>query len=530
MRFKARANFDVVIIGSGISGLLCALELAKEKKTVCVLTKEAVTESSSLYAQGGVAVPVGQCDSVEKHLTDTLQAGCGLCDAAVAREIISNSISAFEKLISYGVKFDPDTNNLIHQTKEAAHSVPRVCHIGGDASGRFITKALIDKTCREQNISISQGSIALKILKNEDRACGVLVEDITRNKYVLLGKEIIIATGGTGQIYKFTTNPKVSTGDGIVMASNAGAELQDIEMIQFHPTVLLKGQEALLITEAIRGEGAKLKNSHGEPFADKYHKLGELAPRDVLARAILHEMKKANSEHVFLDVSNFNEEYFKNRFPTIYQFCKDRKINLFRTGIPVSPGAHYLVGGIKCNISGKTSVPGLWVTGESASNGFHGANRLASNSLLECIVTPHFLVKEMLEKILVNYPTLNNSYDIDIDNNQYHENDIKALLLDLQFKNWDNIGLIRTGKNLINHLNWLEGISEWFNLDVLSDHYQLQELKNMILLSKIICQAAIERKHSLGVHFREDYPQVPQEIRHSLFKVNVKEKMPVSFL
>lgn len=517
MKFDVVAKFDVVIIGSGISGLICALELAKAKKSVCILTKEAVTESASLYAQGGIAISLSEGDGFETHLEDTIKAGGGLCNIGVAREIINNSSCAFNKLIDYGVKFDLDSQNKIHLTKESAHSKGRVCHVGGDASGRFITKALIDKACREPHISISQGTTVLKVLKDNGGVFGVLAQDVTKNAYVILAKDVIIATGGIGQIYSLTSNPLICTGDGIVMAYRLGAVLQDVEMVQFHPTVLFSDVEPLLITEAIRGEGGRLKNINGEFFACNYHSLCELAPRDVLARAILNEMKKTKSKCVYLDLSNFTTEYFKNRFPNIYEACLERKIDLFDKGIPVAPGAHYFIGGIQTNIAGRTNIDSLWAVGEAACNGFHGANRLASNSLLECVVVPLFLSQSLLSRNSVPFKQLI-SLEIELDYKNYEEKEIECLRNELREKSTFNLGLIRNEDNLVKHLNWLSRIQEKLNVELLSLNPQVQELKNMIVLSFLICLAALNRKNSLGVHFREDFKSLPNVLEHSILK------------
>lgn len=522
MRFDIAARYDVIVIGSGISGLICALELAKKNKTVCILAKEAVTEGSSLYAQGGIAVPLSNSDSVEKHLEDTIKAGAGLTSIDVAREIISHSVSSLEKLISYGVKFDLTNQNQIHLTKEAAHSVSRVCHVGGDASGRYITKVLIDKACREPNISISQGTVALTLLTNDkESVIGVLAEDVTRNNYVLLANDVVIATGGVGQIFENTTNPKVCTGDGIVMSYQVGAELQDVELIQFHPTVLMDDGEPFLISEAIRGEGGKLRNIKEEYFASRYHELGELAPRDVLSRAILFELEKTNSNRVFLDISNFGRDYFKTRFPSIYQMCLDRRIELFESGIPVAPAAHYFIGGIKCDLYGATNIEHLWCVGECASNSFHGANRLASNSLLECIVAPHFLVNKLLETYKSNLNNISH-LEIDLDLKEYDENVISKMVDDLRKNNSNALGLVRIKSALSEHLNYLDSLLQLLSLDKLSLNCQVQELKNMVLLSFLICQAALRREHSLGVHYRQDFLSLPNEFKHSIFHKNTE--------
>ncbi len=518
MHFDVKGKYSAIIIGSGISGLICALELSKANKNVLVLSKEAVTEGSSTYAQGGIAIPLDKSDSVEKHLEDTLEAGCFLNDESLSREIILYSNTAYEKLLSYGVKFDLDESNNPHLTKEAAHSFARVCHVGGDASGRHITKILIDKACRDQNISISQGTVVLSILKNKNgNACGVIVEDITKDKYILLSEHVIVATGGIGQIFEYTTNPRVSSGDGVVMAYKAGANLQDLEMIQFHPTVLIdKIHDPFLITEAIRGEGAKLKNINGEFFALKYHPAGELAPRDVLSRAIVQEMKNTNSDFVYLDLSNFDEKYFKERFPTVYDSCIQRKLDIFGKGIPVRPSAHYFIGGVKCDVNGRTCVKNLWVVGEAGSNGFHGANRLASNSLLECIVVPYFLVNALIKEEQMN--ALDYVLSDNFDKTNYSENKISDDLLNLKKNNSAILGLVRNGKDLENHLIYLNKMNEAYNIDKLSIDYKVQELKNMIYLSVLITKSALNRKESLGVHYREDYSDKPKKPMHTIFK------------
>ena len=520
MEFNAVAKYDVVIIGSGISGLICALELAKYNKNVLIVTKEAVTESSSQYAQGGVAIPLAKQDSIQQHLVDTLKAGTFLCDSKVANEIVGYSQKALEKLISYGVRFDSMDEGEIHLTREAAHSHPRVCHIGGDATGRYLSKSLIDKVCREPQIAISQGTVALSLIKSlGGNSTGVFVEDVTRDKYVIWAEDVIIASGGLGQLFQYTTNPKVATGDGIAMSYRFGAQLQDIEMIQFHPTVLLQKGDPFLITEAIRGEGGRLKNMNNEYFAMAYHEKGELAPRDILSRAIVSELEKNHSKSIYLDISSIDRNHFKTRFPTVYSVCEERNIDLFGVGIPVSPAAHYSIGGIKCDLYGKTNIDGLWVVGEAASSGFHGANRLASNSLLECIVAPHFLIQSLLDKEKDSEPTKSIA-GISIDENLYNETETMTLIRELQNRNNRYLGLVRIEETLNSHLKWLNDISGRFNFELISLDLQAQELKNMVLLSIMICNAAIERKHSLGVHYRKDFQQNPRNFKHSILSKN----------
>ena len=516
MKFDVIARYDVIVIGSGVSGLICAIELARKNKTVYLITKEAVTESSSLYAQGGIAIPLAPDDSQEKHIKDTIKAGTYLCNKNVAKEIISFSKDAFQRLMQYGISFDLNPDNTIHQSLEACHSYKRVCHVTGDATGKSITKTLIENACLEPNISISQGTTCLDILLNEEgEAAGILAHDITKRYYVVVANDIVVATGGLGQLFLHTTNPFVSCGDGIALAYKCGAYIQDPEMIQFHPTVCLENGEPFLISEAIRGEGGKLKNINGEYFAVKYHKEAELAPRDILARAIFNEMKKTRSNFVYLDLSGYDTEYFKKRFPTVYHTCIERKIDLFKTGIPVAPACHYFIGGIKCDLYGKTNIPSLWVVGECASNGMHGANRLASNSLLECICSPHFLITELLYEKTKEVNDIK-SFDLNTDDTNYTENEITELKNKLKEKNSVNLGLIRKETTLSDHLKWLDMEIKKHNAFLLSLNPSLMEYKNMLILSRLICYTALMRNYNLGVHFREDCRDMSVKYEHSI--------------
>lgn len=522
MKIDVAGKFDFLIIGSGISGLICALELASKKFNVCIITKEAVTESSSLYAQGGIAVPLQQNDSYEKHIIDTLKTGAGLCNLEVVNEIISNSISAYEKLVSYGVKFDLSHNGNIHQTLEGAHSVSRVCHAGGDSTGRLVAKILVDKACREPNISISQGTVALSLIKNDlGNIVGALVQDVTRERYIIAAKHVIIATGGAGQLFKSTTNPKVITGDGVILSFYADAELRDLELIQFHPTACNYHGESFLVTEAIRGEGGRLKNVCGDYFAKNYHPLGELAPRDVLSRAILSEMEKTSSSFVYLDLSSFDKGYFINRFPTVYNFCVEKNIDLFNVGIPVLPAAHYFIGGVKCSVAGKTLVNGLWCIGEAASNCFHGGNRLASNSLLECITVPQLLANEIIaSNMFTASDSSKDSYDVDFDSSVFDETEIKRVISRIQRLNDKYLGVSRNESDLKENLRFVTGLFDKYNVRKLSLDFIGQELKNMIHLTLLITKSALERRHSIGVHYRDDYKNCPDVFKHSVISLN----------
>ncbi|RME64349.1 MAG: L-aspartate oxidase, partial [Nitrospirae bacterium] len=375
---------DYVVVGSGVAGLRAAIELASDGEVI-VITKDIPTESSTEYAQGGVAVALSDEDEVGIHYEDTLRAGDGLCNEEAVRVLVTEGPERIQELIDWGAEFDREGSKLAF-TLEAAHSRRRILHAHGDATGKEIERVLLNKVRSLNNVKKLSRTMTVDLIVKDNLCRGVLL--IKSQKWlVVLARATIMATGGAGQLYLRTTNPSVCTGDGMAMALRAGAVLEDMEFIQFHPTALaIKRGPQFLLSEAMRGEGGILKNSRGERFMFSYHPDGELAPRDVVSRAIWQEMERTNSEHVLLDVSHLEGEFLKKRFPRIYETCLRFGIDITKEPVPVAPAAHFIMGGIKTDTGGRTTLKGLYAAGEVACTGVHGANRLASNSLLEGLV------------------------------------------------------------------------------------------------------------------------------------------------
>ena len=411
------SEYSVVVVGSGASGLYASLKISQQMNLpdgILLLTKSYLGNSNSLYAQGGIVGVLHQNpdDSVEKHVNDTLTAGAGLSDIKAVEYISEASDEVINDLIENGVDFDKNSNGELTFTLEAAHCMRRILHAGGDATGRKITETLCAKVREDANITVMENSMAVELLVNSDNECkGVIIYNaLTGEHEIVYTSALILATGGVGQLYKYTTNPEGATGDGIDLAYNAGVILQDMEFIQFHPTALAlspDNKDRFLISEAVRGEGAKLLNNKGTEFMCNYHDKRELAPRDIVTRAIFSEMNKEHKFNVFLNASMIDSVKLFNRFPTISKRCKENGIDISKTPIPVAPAAHYSMGGIKATVEGKTSIKGLYAIGECASTGLHGANRLASNSLLESLVFARQAADEILfgnGKKAMNFP------------------------------------------------------------------------------------------------------------------------------
>jgi L-aspartate oxidase len=367
-------NPDFLVIGAGVAGLRAAIELARAG-TVLVLAKDSLRESSSEYAQGGIAVALSDDDEIELHEQDTLAAGDGLCDRGAVRTLVEEGPAAIEELIDWGAEFDRNGSHLAF-TREAAHSRSRVLHAHGDSTGREIARTLYRKAAALSNVTFrSFAAISDLLLDDSARVCGAMLDERIQARAVLL------ATGGLGRLYLNTTNPDVATGDGVAMAYEAGAEISDIEFVQFHPTALaVEGAPRFLLSEALRGEGAVLRNTKGDRFTD------ELAPRDVVSRAIVEEMRRTGADHVRLDLTHRGEDFIRARFPRVFETCLRYGVNLGRDAAPVAPAAHYAMGGVRTDLDGRSTIPGLFAAGEVACTGVHGANRLASNSLLEGLV------------------------------------------------------------------------------------------------------------------------------------------------
>lgn len=495
---------DFLVIGSGVAGLRAAIELAKAGN-VLVITKDKATESSTEYAQGGVAVALSDEDEVGIHYEDTIKAGDGLCDERAVRILVEEGPARILELISWGAEFDKEGSKLAF-TREAAHSKRRILHAHGDATGRELERVLLKKVRSFPNISKYEYAYTIDLIVSNSVCRGaLLLKEAGRELVSIYSKAVILATGGCGQIFARTTNPSVATGDGMAIAYRAGATLTDMEFVQFHPTTLYHpSAPQFLLSEAMRGEGAVLRNIYGERFMPDYHQSAELAPRDAVCRAILSEMVKTKSKNVYLDLTHLDKDFVRRRFPRIYSTCLRFDIDITDDQIPVCPSAHYMMGGIKTDIGGATDIKGLFAAGEVACTGVHGANRLASNSLLEGIVygaragmsaTDYGSNIKIQEVIPPSYEITESCIDLDIDK-------IRASLRRLM---WERVGIIRCEKSLTEAK---ERIADWERLlDCNFLGRRELEVKNMVTVAMLITEAAFLREGSVGAHYRSDFPE-----------------------
>lgn len=499
---------DVLIIGSGIAGVYTALEIP-ERYGVAILTKETIDISNSVLAQGGIAVSLDKEDSPELHFKDTLYAGAGLCDEDAVWVLVNEAASNIECLCEFGVNFDKKNSKELCLTREGAHSKNRIIH-AGDTTGKEVCDKLISVVKNRSNVKIKERTFAIDLLTEGGACRGLLAFDEDTSKYkIYLSNVIICATGGFGQIYKNTTNPEVATGDGICLAYRAGAELMDLEFIQFHPTVLYHPEnKTFLISEAVRGEGALLKNINGERFMPKYHKLSELAPRDVVSRAIFEEMRKTGSNNVYLDITFKGKEYLENRFPNIYKTCLSYGIDISKDFIPVSPAEHYCMGGIRTDVYGGTNIKGFYACGEAACNGIHGANRLASNSLLEGLVFGHKIGNEV-SKLLKN--KVQTQFSVNMSSNRItKEIDAEKIIRQVQKIMTQYVGIIRNKEGLQHAKAEIEKFQQLIS-DMKNNSLKDYELQNVVLLSLLVIESALEREESRGAHYRSDFPKIDDE-------------------
>jgi len=512
-------HYDYIIVGSGIAGLYIAL-LAIERGSVLILTKGSIDDCNTKYAQGGIAVAMGKDDSPELHFKDTIAAGDGLCDAEAVRILTDEAADCIADLIKSGVPFDT-LDGEITLTREAAHSVPRIMHAGGDATGEHI-EVTLSRHVRSTPTKILENCLASEILVQNGKVTGVRSLDCRTGSVEEYGCQfLILATGGAGKLFKYTTNSDVVTGDGIALAFEAGAEISDIEFFQFHPTVLrLPGVAPFLISEAVRGEGGILKNVEGHRFMPDYVAEAELAPRDIVARSIVYEMEKTHSARVFLDVTHLSPRLITTRFPQIYRFCRDHGLDITKGLIPVAPAAHYLMGGVKVNSWGETNIPGLFAIGETACTGVHGANRLASNSLLESVV----FSKRVVQRTGVATSSQSSqssaaSRHHALPNRKPSSTAPPLNLPNLQSLMWDKVGIIRSGESLEEAAGIL---ATWENLLSQPSDRPSYELNNLVLCARLVTEAALLRKESRGAHFRTDFSQAsPEWQQHIVFRKNV---------
>lgn len=497
---------DYLIIGAGVAGLRAALELCRHGK-VTMVAKGGPQDNNSFYAQGGVAVALSEEDDVDLHFTDTVNAGHQLGSRPATKALVQEGPSRIHELIEWGAKFDTVDGQLAF-TKEGAHSRDRVLRAGGDATGSEMVRALSTKAQGVKNLKWLGNHFGVELLLEDGRCCGAIVLDEQKGTCkTILASAVLLVTGGAGQIYARTTNPTNATGDGIAMAFRAGAILEDMEFVQFHPTSLyLPSSPPFLLSEALRGEGGILRNNRCERFMKQYDRNQELAPRDIVSRAIWAEMQKTKARHVYLDVTHLGSRFLKERFPTIYSTCLRYDIDISEEWIPVSPSAHYFMGGVKTDLQGASNLPGLFVAGEAACSGVHGANRLASNSLLEGLVFGLRAAKAAAHYGKTAAPTksMSHSFLRKPISRKMSEQDVEKLRNSLRRLMWTKIGLIRTADSL---QKALEQFQQWSRkLPALPFNRTGLETKNMIQVGLCVTEAALWRTNSVGAHYREDIP------------------------
>ena len=513
-------DYDFVVIGSGIAGLTFALKAAKHG-SVAVVTKRKGSDTNTARAQGGIACVTSDEDSFELHVRDTLEAGAGLCDEAVVRTIVTEGPDRIRELMALGLQFDErevSGHRELDLGKEGGHSKRRVLHVR-DVTGKEVEETLLRELDRQSRVELLENHMAVDLITaaklgfaTEDRCLGAYVLDETAGKVeTIRADRIVLATGGCGKVYLYTTNPDIATGDGVAMAWRAGVEIANMEFIQFHPTCLFHPQaKSFLISEAVRGEGGILRNDRGEDFMKRYDARGSLAPRDIVARAIDSEMKRSGAKCAFLDITHRSPEFLRERFPHIYQTCLRFGIDMSKQPIPVVPAAHYQCGGIKTDVNGATSLSGLYTIGEVACTGLHGANRLASNSLLEGLVMAHRAAAtavhvESTSKRKIPLPEWKSGNVQDVDEMVviYHNwDEIRRLM-------WDYVGIVRTDKRLQRASARLRNLQReirefYWNFKVSVD---LLELRNLATVAALIVDSALSRKESRGLHYTLDYPQ-----------------------
>lgn len=524
--------YDVVVVGSGIAGLSFALKVAEAGRKVAIITKKNSAESNTNYAQGGIAAVTSQTDGVEMHVADTLDAGDGLCDESAVREILRDGPACIEELMHRGVDFSQLQDGRVSLGKEGGHSKRRILHVK-DITGKAIEQALLHAVDSSPQIEMLEHHFAIELITSAklrrrgqaapgfNRVLGLYALNTQSGEVeTFKASSVMLATGGIGQIYLYTTNPFIATGDGIAMAYRAGVEVRNLEFIQFHPTAFYtRDSDRFLISEAVRGEGAILRNLNGEAFMDQYDKRKDLAPRDIVARAIDSEMKKSGARHVWLDTRPIGLKTLHERFPNIYNYCAKQGLSLEKDMIPVVPAAHYLCGGVKTNLDAETSLAGLYACGEVACTGLHGANRLASNSLLEAVVMANRGAASVLSYLeetsetRINLPVWT---DGDV-----RDSDERVVLLhnwdEMKRTMWDYVGIVRSTKRLERartRIHTLEReINEYYwNFKV---DESLLELRNMILVAQLVIECALQRKESRGLHYTLDYPVHAREAADS---------------
>lgn len=516
-------NYDVLVIGSGGAGLSLALKLAEHPMRIAVLSKFALTSGSTYYAQGGISAVFDAEDSIESHIEDTLDAGAGLCNPEIVRLTVTHGKSSIDWLRQQGVLFTEEQTQSgetkLHLNREGGHSHRRIVHTN-DATGKAVSLSLIERAKEHANIELFEHHNVVDLITvpnsaaSAKRVIGAYVLDAqTHQVKTIAARVVVLATGGANKVYLYSTNPQSSTGDGIALAWRAGCRVSNMEFMQFHPTCLYHPHpqaRSFLISEAVRGEGGKLILPDGSPFMQNFDPRGELAPRDIVARAIDHEIKKRGIDCVYLDISHKSEQFIREHFPTIYQHCLEFGIDITKQPIPVVPAAHYTCGGVLTDSHARTDIENLYAIGEVACTGLHGANRMASNSLLECLVFADLASEDILRKL----PAIPAASNIpDWDESQVSDSDEEVVVShnwdELRHFMWDYVGIVRTDKRLNRAMNRVEllkkEIAEYYgNFRVTSD---LLELRNLVIVAELIIRCAQQRKESRGLHYTLDYPE-----------------------
>ncbi|MEO8572754.1 MAG: L-aspartate oxidase [Pyrinomonadaceae bacterium] len=506
---------DFIVIGSGVAGLRSSIALAESGARVTVLTKDKASESNTEYAQGGVAVVLSDDDDAELHEDDTLIAGAGLCDEKAVETLVNEGTGYIKQLIGWGTEFDREGGKLVF-TQEAAHSRRRILHAHGDSTGKELVRSLIARAGVEKSINLLPFANTESLIVSDGRCVGVrYLDPILRAPRDVFANAVILCTGGAGQLFLHTTNPPVATGDGMAMAYFAGAEMADMEFIQFHPTALsVEGAPRFLLSEAMRGEGGVLRNTAGDRFMERYDERLELAPRDIVSRSIVAEMRRTGSRHVFLDMTALDAKFLKERFPKIHETCAAFGLDITHDRLPVSPASHYCMGGVRTDLWGRTTLPGLYAAGEVSCTGVHGANRLASNSLLEGLVFGARAGEAAaLDSLKSKVPTPKlsgrESGTSDLGPGTQISTAVRKRVKRVM---WERVGILRDASALRRAIAEFDQISK-SNLSVSS--------RNFVTLASLVANAALWREESRGGHFRTDFPEQHEEFRvHSIQRID----------